>query len=361
MSNTGDSGSPERDQTNASLQSERTNADQALASRLAAVESQADSLVRVARENADVVLSEARALADQQLGDAATPSAPLGVLAEQRALEDEAVQNERDTADVILQRERAETAAALARLLPLEREQTDRYLLIERARADDIVLHRDDFLGMITHDLRNLLSGVVMSTGMLTRDGADLASQVPAAVVRIRRYVARMNRLIGDLLDVTSINAGQLAMTPALSDAAAAVDDAVSAFQTLAVEKGLTLAADETTRPLPARFDYERIQQVLANLITNAIKFTPAGGTIRVYGEAAEDEVRISVADSGIGIASASLETIFLRFWQVNPNDRRGSGLGLYISKNIVEAHGGRIAVTSTPGQGSVFTFTLPL
>jgi signal transduction histidine kinase len=100
---------------------------------------------------------------------------------------------------------------------------------------------------------------------------------------------------------------------------------------------------------------------VLANLISNAIKFTPEGGRISIGGERTSDALCVSVSDTGVGIPTEMLEQVFQRFWQVGKNDRRGSGLGLYISRCIVEAHGGTITATSTLGEGSVFSFTLPV
>jgi signal transduction histidine kinase len=113
-------------------------------------------------------------------------------------------------------------------------------------------------------------------------------------------------------------------------------------------------------RPLAAAFDHDRMMQVLANIISNSLKFTPAGGQISVRGERAGSELRFSVTDTGPGIPDNSLEVIFERFWQVGKNDRRGLGLGLYLSRCIVEAHGGKIRAESTLGEGSAFSFTLP-
>jgi len=228
-------------------------------------------------------------------------------------------------------------------------------------RSDKDVSHRDDFLGMVAHDVRNLLNGVVLNVEVLaprTAEGADEPRS--AAAARIRRDVARMNRLIGDLVDVTSIDAGRLAMAPIAGDAIALLAEAVDTFQPAAGRKGIALSTEGPPGPLPAVFDHERMLQVFANLLSNAIKFTPAGGTIEVGVERAGDMLRFCVRDTGTGIPAAMLDAVFERFWQVGRNDRRGMGLGLYISKCIVEAHGGRIWAESVPGEGSAFHFTLP-
>ena len=242
-----------------------------------------------------------------------------------------------------------------------ERAATDAYLLTERARSDDAVAHRDDFLGMVAHDVRNLLNGVVLSLELLRPGDEEPAPHVAAAATRIRRYVARMNRLIGDLVDVTSIDAGKLAMAPVEGDAAALVTEATETFQPAAREKGVSLSAEVPAGPLLAEFDHDRMLQVFANLIANAIKFTPSGGKIIVRVEAAPGMLRFCVSDTGVGIPAPMLEAIFERFWQVGENDRRGMGLGLYISKCIVEAHGGRIWAESELGKGSRVYFTLPV
>ena len=122
----------------------------------------------------------------------------------------------------------------------------------------------------------------------------------------------------------------------------------------------LTMNLKLTERPLTTEFDHDRMLQVLANLISNAIKFTPEGGGIRVRGERTGDWLRLTVGDTGVGIPDTMLESVFERFWQVGENDRRGLGLGLYIARYIVQAHGGTIWAESKVGEGSTFCFTLP-
>lgn len=356
-----DEASPERGQTDESLRQERERTDRALAERHAA-EEEADLVVQLARENADAVLTEARAKADQRLDDALPQAATHATLAEERLLEDEALQDERASADEILRRERNENARVLSRLLPLEREKTDRFLMTERARSDDALSNRDTFLGLVSHDLRNLLGGIVITAELLatkTSEHED-GGQILVATERIQRYAARMNRLIGDLLDVASIDAGKLAVTPAPGDAAALIVEAVDMFQDAASAKGIALRAELPEHPVPAELDHDRMLQVLANTLANAIKFTPPGGSIRVRCEPTGNELRFSVSDTGSGIPGNMLEAIFERFWQVGKNDRRGVGLGLYISRHIVEAHGGRIWAESQLGEGTRICFTLP-
>lgn len=347
--------SPERAQTDESLRTEREEADKALLE-IQAVEKSADQVIDRARENADAVVSAARDEADAR-------QAPRPSITGERAHADEVLRDERAAADEALQHERDEAAHVMSRLLPLERNKTDRHLLTERARADFAVSNRDDFLGIVSHDLRNLLGGIVMSATLLSDSAPadEHGQQTLVGTQRIQRYAARMNRLIGDLVDVASIDAGKLTMAPARGDATLLITEAVDTFRAAASAKSVTLEKEVFERPLPAQFDHDRMLQVFANLITNSIKFTPPeGGKIWLHCERGANEIRFSIRDSGSGIPGDMLEAVFERFWQLGKNDRRGLGLGLYISKCIVEAHGGRIWAESTLGAGSTFWFTLP-
>jgi signal transduction histidine kinase len=187
------------------------------------------------------------------------------------------------------------------------------------------------------------------------------ASEENEAKQHIQRYAARMNRLIGVLVDVAAIDAGQLAVVPAPGDWAALVEEVTTLFQPTAAAQGIELEIAVPERPLHVRFDHGRMLQVLANLIANSLKFTPRGGTIRVEAERGANELRCAVRDTGSGIPGQMLDAIFQRFWQVQANDRRGVGLGLYITRCIVEAHGGRIWAESPHGRGSTLRFTVPI
>ena len=349
-----------RAKTDDSLRTERNKFDDAVKGGRAAAERHADGLVDHARSVADAVLSVARAKADHvsRLRGGATEE---GAVVGERASADLAVRGERATADGVLRSDRKDQADALAALLVHERAVTDAYLLTERARSDDAVANRDDFLGMVAHDVRNLLNGIVLSLELLRPGEGEPDPHVSAGVDRIRRYVARMNRLIGDLVDVTSIEAGKLAVSPIEGDAAALVAEATETFRPAVLEKGLSLSAEIPPGPLLAKFDHDRMLQVFANLIANSIKFTPPGGKVTVRVEAARGMLRFCVGDTGMGMPTPMLEAIFERFWQVGDGDRRGQGLGLYISRCIVEAHRGRIWAESELGKGSRLYFTLPL
>ncbi|MFN2634047.1 MAG: ATP-binding protein [Thermoanaerobaculia bacterium] len=351
----------EREKTDQSLRTERAKADQALAQRRTAIERDADAVIQRARENADAVLTAARDKADERLEEAPPRAAAVSAVTEGRVIEDESLRDERASADGRLRRERAESVRALSMMAVFERDKTDRSLLTERIRSDEAVSHRDDFLGIVSHDLRNLLNGIVISAEQLSRtETGNDREQTLAQTTRIQRYAARMDRLIGDLMDVATLDAGKLAIAPVSGDWEALIAEALDAFHASATAKGLSLRTEIGEGPLITEFDHDRMLQVLANLVANAMKFTSPGGIIRVGAERSEDGIRVWVSDTGSGIPAGMLEAVFERFWQVGKNDRRGMGLGLYISRSIVEAHGGAIRAESREGEGSTFSFTVP-
>ena len=354
--------SPERSHTDESLQSERRDLDAAVASRLATAEEDADDIVDHARALADAIVRKTRLNEDQRNRSPATDGGRAAVL-KQRGVEDAVLEQERAGADQALRQQREQHARILTALLPLEREKTDRHLLTERVRADADVSHRDDFLGIVSHDLRDLLGALVTTATLISKRAPqnEEGEQTRAGAERIHRYVARMNRLIGDLVDVASIDAGKLSVSSVRGDLAMLIAEAVDTFQVSTQAKELALEMDVPQRPLMATFDYERMLQVLANLIANAIKFTPPGGTIHVSAHPRADSVHLSVRDTGVGIPALLTEAIFERFRQVAEHDRRGLGLGLYISKCLVEAQRGQIWAESQAGEGTTIHVSLPV
>jgi signal transduction histidine kinase len=346
---------PERDQTDESLRVERERADADVGERHAAIEEAADAIIERARARADQVLAAARARSDLRLG--ADDVLSTRVIEKERAQEDRALREERASADETLRAERAEHPLPSA-----EREATDKHLSHERARSDRAITARDAFLGIVSHDLRNLLGGMVGFASLIAKGMSrdNYEDQVVAYAQRITRTGARMNRLVGDLVDVASIEAGALAVSREVADPALVVTEAVDNFQTQAAAKGISLTAEIAPSLPDVSFDPARILQVLVNLLSNAIKFTPSSGVVVVGVRAGAEGLRFEVTDTGQGIPPAMLEAVFERFLQVTENDRRGVGLGLYISKCIVQGHGGRIWAESATGSGSTFCFTIP-
>jgi signal transduction histidine kinase len=273
----------------------------------------------------------------------------------ERAVEDRVLREERATADDVLSDERAEHTA----LLSAERKDTDEDLSRERKRSDDALTVRDEFLAIVSHDLRNMLSAIVVSATLIEANAAgERAEQLVKHAQRIRRSSARMSRLVGDLVDVASIEAGALAVTCERADATLVVAEAIETFQAQAVANGISLQS-EVVPSLTGTFDPARILQVLSNLISNAVKFTGRGGRVTVRAERSGGDLQMCVTDTGVGIPADKLEVVFQRFLQLT-TDRRGLGLGLYISRCVVQGHGGRIWAESEVGTGSTFCFTLP-
>jgi signal transduction histidine kinase len=344
-------------QTDESLRAERGKTDAELGKDREAIERSADAVVQRARDAADEVLQVARDTADEKDKEPRTTA----VIAE-RTLADRGLENERTAADDSVRREREERNRALADLLRLEREETDQHLLTERGFSDQALNTRDIFLAMVSHDLRTMLGGIAMNAALISRQAADVESQstTRSRAETIQLLTARMNRLIGDLVDVASLETGKLLVVPKAGDLSALIRESIEVFQASADSHGVSLTAPLSGPPLLARFDHERMLQVIANLLGNALKFCPRGARISIRAERSGDEVRVEVKDTGPGIPAENLEAIFERFWQVGRRDRRGLGLGLYISRCILEAHGGRIWADSPPAGGSTFSFTLP-
>lgn len=346
-----------RQKTDDSLRVERERADHALQNELAAIDETADAVINRARSRADDVLAAARGRVDREAASASPQAHSL--LLRERARDDQVLRDERTAADAVLRDERAEKSAVLAN----ERQDTDTNLLTERTASDDAVATRDEFLGIVSHDLRHLLNAVMGFSVLIAKVAPQKTheGEVVGYAQRIQRSGVRMNRLIGDLLDVVSINAGQLAVTSEPGSADAVVAEVVETFLEPAAASGISLTTEIPPTLPPALFDHARILQVLSNLLSNAIKFSPAGSTVVLRVERDGRHLRFAVADRGIGIAPDHVDTIFMRFVQLAGRERRGVGLGLYISKCIVQGHGGRIWVESQRGKGSTFFFTVPI
>jgi signal transduction histidine kinase len=273
----------------------------------------------------------------------------------ERQTTDEAIKGERVRADAATERERSlyqASAKSSAELLSQEQES--------HKKTQATLTTREEFLAIVSHDLRNPLNHISMAAQNLLEE----PNEVRALASSISRSAGEMLRLIQDLLDIERIAVGKLTLHYEEHDINEIISEAVEEFQGDAASKEITLSAKSEEMCGHVVCDRSRVMQVLSNLIGNAIKFTPAKGQICVScaeGGADDKEVQVSVSDTGAGIAPEKIKTIFERFSQINSQDRRGIGLGLYIAKMMVEEHPGRIWVESKLGAGSTFYFTLPL
>jgi signal transduction histidine kinase len=238
----------------------------------------------------------------------------------------------------------------------LDRRATDD----ARADLERALRAREALLATVAHELRNPLSVILMQTSNLLARPPEgpRKAEVQTSTEAIRISADRMDRLIGELLDVARIDAGRLTVIPRRTSAASLVEEALATEAGLAAEKDLKLTAEIETE-CDVLCDRDRILQVFSNLIGNATKFTPAGGSVVLRVEDQDDEVWFTVADSGPGISPEIRRRVFDSFWQAEVGSRSGLGIGLWIAKGIVEAHGGEIWVEGD-GAGCSVVFTLP-
>jgi PAS domain S-box-containing protein len=237
-------------------------------------------------------------------------------------------------------------------------------IVVEHARlfneAQQATRARDDVLAVVAHDLRNPLNTVSMAVSLMLESTPPERVQERRQVEIVRRAADRMNRMIQDLLDVKRMESGRLAIDVKAESPVSLINDTIDMLRPIASGSTIRLEANVEEGLPQVLADSARIQQVLSNLVGNAVKFTPRNGRVSITAEPADGEVRFGVIDTGPGIPAEQLPHIFGRFWQAQPSDRRGIGLGLAIAKGIVEAHKGKIWVESHVGLGSTFYFTLP-
>lgn len=223
---------------------------------------------------------------------------------------------------------------------------------------------RDDVLAVVSHDLRNPVHAISMASSFVLELLPDAERETGIArtqVETIQRAANRATALIRDLLDITRIESGLLSISPSMCTPQSIVSDAIAETGPLAKEKGLHLDVELAPDLPELKVDRARISQVLSNLLGNAVKFTPNGGHVRLSCSQGGSEVRFMVADSGPGVSEADIPHVFDRFWQARETQALGTGLGLFITKGIVEAHGGRIWLESEAGSGATFTFAIPV
>ena len=223
--------------------------------------------------------------------------------------------------------------------------------------------HKSEFLANMSHELRTPLNAIIGFSEVLAEkmfgEVNDKQAEYLADILESGRHLLA---LINDILDLSKIEAGRMELDLDEFSLPSAIDNTVTLVRERAHRRGIALERTIGARVGRIRADERKVKQVLLNLLSNALKFTPEGGRIDVRADARDGAIEISVTDTGVGIAPEDLETVFEEFRQVGSTSKKveGTGLGLAISRKFIELHGGRIGVTSTPGKGSTFTFTLP-
>jgi signal transduction histidine kinase len=222
---------------------------------------------------------------------------------------------------------------------------------------------RRDLVAWVGHDLRTPLTSIRVMVEAL----ADGVVEEPATVQRYlqttQRHIRSLSALIDDLFEMAQLDAGGLPLEKCPSSISDLISDTLETFSALAARQDLKLEGSVEPGIDPVSMDTQKIGRVLANLVSNAVRHTPAGGVVEIRAFAAGEAVQVEVRDTGEGIRPEDMPHVFEQFYRGEKSrsrDTGGSGLGLAIAKGIVEAHGGRIGVESTPGQGTRFYFTLP-
>ncbi len=382
----------ERQKTDDSLIAEREKTNESLTNLRSSAERQTDKDVKGERRQADQTASDLREVADSDSNKKRVDSrhgvkAEIKISSEQLSKErdrsDKAVELERSQVDLAIKNERKTKSELAGQLLEQERKLTDKNLSGERIitdskvqqtiglLSDEVSAHsktkvslttRDEFLAIVSHDLRNPIGAASMCAEMLLEDPAfqTFGSEARKSVELIKRNIDTSLRLISDLLDMERIEGGKLQLKFEKHNLDQILREAVESFAHAAAAKSVVLKATPSPNSRTVVCDKDRILQVLSNLIGNALKFTPAGGSVTLKPEFNESEAQISICDSGPGVPEEKRIQIFERYAQLGVNNRVGLGLGLYISKMLVEAHKGRLWVTSMAGGGSTFSFTIP-
>ena len=220
---------------------------------------------------------------------------------------------------------------------------------------------RESMLAIVSHDLRSPLSAVLLGIAYVKRALSEgrPAQSLAGAFDAIHRSADSMKRLVDDLLDAARIEAGRFSVQPSRQPLLPILEDAVDAARLAAEARRIRIEFEPPTGEHFVRCDRQRLTQVLANLLGNAVKFSPEGAAVRLTLRQDGEWLRIEVRDWGPGIAAPDLPRVFDPYWQATYKAHLGAGLGLFIARTIIESHGGRIAVESRPGEGSTFSVAL--
>ena len=224
--------------------------------------------------------------------------------------------------------------------------------------------HKSEFLANMSHELRTPLNAIIGYSELLEEEAGDLdGGRLVPDLQKIATAAKHQLSLINDILDLSKVEAGRMELEVADFDLPSAIENALTLVRERATRRGITLEPATDDRVGLIRGDERKVKQVILNLLSNALKFTPEGGRIDVRAGVRDGVAEVSVTDTGVGIAPEDQAAVFEEFRQVGKSDKKaeGTGLGLALCRKFVELHGGRIWVKSQVGQGSTFTFTLPV
>lgn len=382
----------ERQQTDKSLTLERGKTDESFENGRGDAQNITDEIVSKDRLTADEDRLQRRTVTDLKRDDLEADLISSKGLAEtvaraldtERKFEDKAIESERTNMDAALEQERGEKVKLMNKLVSQEREATDKNLMGERLKTDAEVekatellnvehaahaetktalTTREEFVAIVSHDLRNPIGAILSSTEILLDATSifGISDEGKSLIELIKRNAETSLRLISDILDMERIVEGKIQLQLQKNSVSDLLRESVESFSYAASKKKISLKVSALNTIQEIICDKDRVIQILSNLIGNAIKFTPPGGSVNVEALQADNEIKISVCDTGPGIADDQKLRIFERFAQIGNKQRGGLGLGLYISKTLVESHFGKLWVTSEQGIGSTFWFTLPV
>jgi signal transduction histidine kinase len=301
---------------------------------------------RAATENIKDRLEELRAFFNQDAGDSAI---------------EELQQQNRDFVRILSElEEKREELEELNRQL----NQSNRELNEANAKLRELAELKEEFLALTTHDLRSpltVISGVIsfFTSGRL----GELSPEQQNMVAMMERNTQSLIELVNDLLDASKLESGTMRLDVTSIDLRGLLDELRETMEPLAREKEILLQEELAPDLPPVEADRTKLRRILVNLLSNALKFTPKGGRVEVRAAMEGERIKLTVADTGVGIAPEDVKRLFDKYEQARSRATRGekgTGLGLYITRQLVELHGGEIQVKSEPGRGSTFSFTLP-
>ncbi len=248
--------------------------------------------------------------------------------------------------------------------IAIENARLFRQLQTKSRELETASRHKSEFLANMSHELRTPLNAIIGFSDVLAeRLFGDLNVKQAEYVTDIAESGRHLLALINDILDLSKIEAGRMELDAGDVEMPAVIAQTLSLVRERAERRGIALSSSVGEGVGIVRADVRKVKQVLLNLLSNALKFTPEGGRIDVRACAHADRIEVSVTDTGVGIAPEDHDAVFEEFRQVGASAARveGTGLGLAISRKFIELHGGRLWLESEPGRGSTFTFSLPL